>query len=70
MVWLSGAEGSFEHAEEVMERIGHIEVSDSSIWRRKETWGERFKEVEQAERERANTLGSAEAFRARVRGSK
>jgi hypothetical protein len=70
MVWLSGSEKSFEHAEEVMGRIGHIEVSDSSIWRRKETWGERFKEVERAECERANTLGSAEAFRARVLGAK
>lgn len=70
MVWLSSTEKSFEHAEDVMRRIGHIEVSDSSIWRRKETWGERFKEVESAQLVRANTLGSAEAFRARLLGSK
>ena len=70
MVWLSGTEGSFAHAEDVMRRIGHIEVSDSSIWRRKETWGERFKEAEESERVRANTLGSAAAFRARLRASK
>jgi hypothetical protein len=70
MVWLSGTEKSFAHAEDVMRRIGHIEVSDSSIWRRKEMWGERFKEVEEVERVRANTLGSVAAFRARLLGSK
>ena len=70
MVWLSGTEKSFAHAEDVMWRIGHIEISDSSIWRRKESWGERFKELEEAQRVRANTLGGAEAFRARMRGSK
>jgi len=70
MVWLSGTEGSFTHAEDVMQRIGHIKVSDSSVWRRKETWGERFKKAEEAESVRANTVGSAEAFQARMRGSK
>jgi len=69
MVWLSGTEKSFAQAEDVMRRIGHLEVSDSSVWRRKERWGERFKEVEKAEREQANILGGAEAFRARVLGS-
>ena len=70
MVWLSSTEKSFEHAEDVMRRIGHIKVSDSSIWRRKEMWGERIKKEEEAQRVRANTLGSAEAFRARVLGTK
>ena len=50
-------------------RIGHLSISDSSIWRRKEGWGERFKEVKEAEREKANTLGSANSFREQVLGS-
>jgi dihydroneopterin aldolase len=69
MVWLSGTEKSFAHAEEVMRRIGHLQVSDSSIWRRKERWGKRIQEVEEAQRIQANTLGSAEAYQARMRGS-
>jgi hypothetical protein len=69
MVWLSGAADSFAEAEKVFERIGHLTISDSSIWRRKEKWGKRFKEVEEAEREQANTPSSADAFRERVLGS-
>lgn len=69
MTWLSGEVDSFEEAERVFARIGHLSISDSSIWRRKETWGERFKQVEEAERERANTLGSANSFREQVLGS-
>lgn len=52
-----------------MKRIGHVVISDSSIWRRKEKWGERFKEVEEAEREKANTPASANEFEARVFGT-
>lgn len=66
---MSGDADSFAKAEEVFERIGHLTISDSSIWRRKEKWGERFKEVEEAEREKANTPSSVSEFRERVRGS-
>ena len=69
MVWLSGTEKSFAHAEDVMLRIGHLKISDSSIWRRKETWGEQIKQAEDAQRIQANTPGSAEAFQARMLGS-
>ena len=69
MVWLSGAVDSFAKAEEMFGRIGHLTISDSSIWRRKEKWGERFKEVEEAKREKANTPSSANEFRERVLGS-
>jgi hypothetical protein len=68
MVWLSGEEHSFDHAEDVMLRIGHLSISDSSIWRRKEKWGTRFQEVEEQERVRANTVGGAEMFWARALG--
>jgi len=69
MTWLSGAVHSFQEAEEVFARIGHLHISDSSIWRRKETWGEQFKEVEEAERKKANTLGSANSFREQALGT-
>lgn len=69
MTWLSGAVDSFAEAEQVFMRIGHMSISDSSIWRRKEGWGERFKEVEEAEREKASTLGGANSFREQVLGS-
>jgi hypothetical protein len=69
MTWLSGDEHSFEHAQDVMQRIGHLSISDSSIWRRKEEWGAQFQQIEQEQCRRANTVGSAEAFRARVLGT-
>ena len=69
MTWLSGAVDSFAEAEQVFLRIGHLSISDSSIWRRKEEWGKRFKQVEETERKKANTLGSANRFREQVLGS-
>jgi hypothetical protein len=69
MVWLSGDVDSFAEAEEVFRRIGHLAISDTSIWRRKEEWGERFKAVEEAEREKANTPARAHEFDERIRGS-
>jgi hypothetical protein len=69
MVWLSGVMDSFAEAEAVFERIGHLTISDSSIWRRKEKWGEAFKAIEEAEREKANTPSRAHEFRERVLGS-
>lgn len=66
MVWLSGAVGSFAEAERVFERIGHLAISSSSVWRRKEEWGERLRAVEAAQREEANVLSSANQFRERV----
>ena len=69
MVWLSGVAESFAAAEQVFERIGHMAVSSSSIWRRKEVWGERLRALEAAQREAANVLSSASSFRERVLGS-
>lgn len=69
MVWLSGVIDSFAEAETVFGRIGHIAISESSIWRRKEEWGEQFKTVAEEQREKANTPAGANAFRERVLGS-
>lgn len=48
MVWLSGVSRSFEEAEETLARIGGVNVSDSSVWRRVEKWGSEFQELEKA----------------------
>lgn len=55
-VWVSGIVGSFEEAEAVMSRIGHVFMSDSTIWRRVERWGEQFEVLEQHRQEQAAAL--------------
>lgn len=42
MVWLAGSSDSYGRAEETLARIGRVYVSDSSIWRQVQAWGERF----------------------------
>lgn len=69
MVWLSGVMGSFEKAEEVFQRVGHMSISGSSIWRRKEVWGECFKAIEEAGRGRANTLAGARQLLPKLLGA-
>jgi len=54
-VWLSGLL-EFEEAERVLNRVGHIPLSDSSIWRRTQKWGESLKAVEAAQRATATAL--------------
>ena len=66
IVWVSGAVDSFAEAKAVLKRIGHLTLSDSSVWRRKEEWGERFEAIESAEREKANTLPKRSDFRRQV----
>ena len=57
-VWLGGI-NDFQKAEETLERIGQVAISDSSIWRRVQEWGKRFRQLAEAERIRANTLTAA-----------
>lgn len=47
---------SYEAAEAVMSRVGKVQMSDSTIWRRVEKWGERFIEVEQQQCQQANRM--------------
>jgi hypothetical protein len=54
-VWLSGLV-PFEQAEAILQEIGGVHISRCSIWRRAETWGSRFKALEDQERRRANAL--------------
>jgi hypothetical protein len=55
VMWLSGIMG-FEQAEEALERIGQIHLSDSSAWRRAQTWGGQFRALEEAARLVANAV--------------
>lgn len=41
MVWLSGIT-DYAQAEEILQKVGQMNVSDSSIWRQAQEWGERF----------------------------
>ncbi len=54
-VWLSGLL-PFAQAEAILQDIGQVNISRSSIWRRTEVWGAKFKELEETERRQANAL--------------
>jgi len=47
-VWLSGLV-EFEQAEQILAKVGQIAMSDSSIWRRSQVWGEQCRVVERNE---------------------
>ena len=55
-VWLSGAMGSFEQAEETFARIGHVVMSDNTIWQRAKKWGERCQMLDKQQQAAANRL--------------
>lgn len=55
-VWLSGAVSSYELVGEILQRVGQMEMSQSSIWRVTQAAGERFRALAEQERERANCL--------------
>jgi len=48
-VWLSGLL-EYEEAERVLNQIGQIPISDTSVWRRTQKWGEQFQAEETAQR--------------------
>ncbi len=54
-VWLSGLV-PFEQAEAILQEIGQVNISRSSIWRRTQVWGAKFKALEESERAKANVL--------------
>jgi hypothetical protein len=59
-VWLGGLV-PFEQAAEILRRVGQIAISESSVWRRMEKWGEKYKALEDAERTLANALPRSES---------
>jgi hypothetical protein len=54
-VWLSGLV-AYGDAAEILQEIGQIRISKSSVWRLAQKWGEQFQEVEKHWVEQANTL--------------
>jgi hypothetical protein len=56
LVWLSAEVGSFELAATIMQRIGRMNVSCSSIWRCTQAAGARFRALAARERQLANGL--------------
>jgi hypothetical protein len=54
-VWLSGIV-DYDQVEEILEKVGQISISDSSVWRQAQVWGAGFQELMEAERIRSNLL--------------
>ena len=54
-VWLSGLV-PFAQAEEILSQVGQVAMSDSSVWRRSDTWGSRCQAVEATQRALATAL--------------
>jgi hypothetical protein len=55
-VWLAGVAPSYEAAEAILQRIGQLNMSCSSVWRRVQGWGEQFKALAEAERQQATAM--------------
>jgi hypothetical protein len=56
-VWLSGLV-EYEDGAEILDRVGHIPISTSSVWRRVEVWGERGQAIASIQRAEATALPS------------
>lgn len=56
IVYLSGAASSFRLVAKILQRIGQIPISESSVWRCVQEAGSRFQAVEAQEQRRANAL--------------
>jgi hypothetical protein len=50
--------GSYEDAAAVLQRIGKVNISTSSVWRRVERWGEVFRQLEEQCAEQAMALSA------------
>lgn len=59
MVWLSGVM-DFEMAEQVLQQIGQVNVSDTSIWRCTQERGEKFRRLAEEERAQAMSISGYE----------
>lgn len=68
-VWLSGLV-TYEDAARVLQEIGQVEISDSSVWRLTQKWGGHFQAIEAQEQEQAHRLPANEEVQPRERHSK
>ena len=57
-VWLSGVVDSFEEAGQVLQRIGQVSMSTSTLWRRVARWGEQFRQLDQQRQAQGQQLSS------------
>ena len=57
MVWLSG-QVPYEDVETIMQRLSGVHSTKTSIWRRVQVWGERFRQEQEKERAQAKALPS------------
>jgi hypothetical protein len=55
MVWLSGIV-DYRTAEQVLRTVGQTTVSDSSVWRQAQEWGQCFQELAEAEQVRGTAV--------------
>lgn len=55
-VWLSGVSDSYERTEEILIRIGRLEMSDSTIWQHVQERGEKLQEAEEKRKAKAMAL--------------
>lgn len=62
-VWLAGIV-TFGEAAEIMQEIGQINISKSSVWRRVEHWGEVMRAEEERAAQAANTAVTPKSVRA------
>jgi hypothetical protein len=54
-VWLGGLL-PFEHAQDVLHTVGQVPMSDSTLWRQVQVWGERGRKQEARQRAEASAL--------------
>lgn len=52
-VWLSGLV-AFEQAAEILQEVGQVDISASSVWRLSQKWGKKLEQLENKEQEQAN----------------
>lgn len=57
-VWLSG-QTDYDQAAEIMREVGQIEISDTSVWRRTQKWGEKIRNMENREQQQAHSVQAA-----------
>jgi hypothetical protein len=68
-VWLSGLV-AYEDAAKILQEIGQVEISDSSVWRLAQKWGKQIQGLEAQEQEQAHQMPVAGEVVRRERHSK
>ena len=55
-VWISGVVDSYEEAEKVMNRIGQVWLSDTTIWSQVQHWGAKFRQLDEQRNQQAQAV--------------